>query len=219
MQRLLRTIPLIGRARRAVRKIRKAYQRFLGPHRLRKAGGSPHKRIVIGAGTKHEAGWLPTQMEFLNLLKPADWERYFQPDSIEAMLAEHVWEHLSQQEALVAAGNCFTYLRRGGYLRIAVPDGLHPDPSYLEWVRVGGASPMQIANGHKVLYTYATLRDLFERSGFRVHLYEYFDEAGAFHYHDWDEKAGKIWRSKRFDERNRNGNLGFTSIILDAVKE
>jgi predicted SAM-dependent methyltransferase len=217
MRRLLNKFPII---RRTARKTRKAYQRFLGPYRLRRMlAASDHKRIVIGAGTKQASGWCPTQMEFLNLLKPADWERFFQPSSLEAMLAEHVWEHLTPAEGVAAARTCFKYLKPGGYLRIAVPDGLHPSPAYHEWVRVGGASPMQVANDHKVLHTYKTLRDLFESSGFRVQLYEYFDEAGTFHYHEWDEKGGKIWRSKRFDPRNAGGELGFTSIVLDAVKQ
>ena len=135
------------------------------------------------------------------------------------MLAEHVWEHLTPEEGSAAASLCFKYLKPGGYLRVAVPDGYHPNPDYHEWVRVGGASPMQIANGHKVLYTHDALRSLFERSGFRVKLFEYFDAAGTFHHHEWDEKAGKIWRSKRFDKRNVGGELVFTSIVLDAVKD
>ena len=214
------SIPLLGRARRAIRRFRKAYYRQVGPGRLRKAiAASPHQRIVIGAGAKHEPGWVPTQIEFLNLLAPAEWESFFRPNSLQAMLAEHVWEHLTPEEGAAAASTCFRFLRPGGHLRVAVPDGLHPDPTYHEWVRIGGASPMQVANGHKALYTYRTLRELFERAGFRVRLYEYFDEAGAFHFHDWDEQAGKIWRSKRFDRRNANGALGFTSIVLDAVKD
>jgi predicted SAM-dependent methyltransferase len=220
MRQLLKTIPGARSAFRAAKKIRKAYDRRFGASRLRRRlAASPRTRIVIGTGNKDEPGWIPTQMEFLNLLKPADWERFFQPASIEAMLAEHVWEHLTPEEGSTAARTCFTYLKPGGYLRVAVPDGLHPDPAYHEWVRVGGASPGQIANDHKVLYTYGALKELFERSGFRVVLYEYFDEAGTFHYREWDENAGKIWRSKRFDPRNAGGKLAFTSIVLDAVKQ
>jgi len=219
-QPLKRSLPFARRAARAARKIRKVYHRHFGAHRLRRLlAASPRTRIVIGAGSKHDPDWIPTQMEFLNLLKPADWEKFFQPDSIEAMLAEHVWEHLTEEEGRAAARTCFTYLKPGGYVRVAVPDGLHPSQTYREWVRVGGASPMQVANGHRVLYTYSTLRGLFENSGFRVNLYEYFDEAGTFHDHGWDEKAGKIWRSKRFDPRNRGGELVYTSIVLDAIKD
>jgi predicted SAM-dependent methyltransferase len=220
MRKLLRKIPGIWRVRRAATKIRRSYNRHFGPHRLkRKLAASPHKRIVVGSSDWFDSGWIPTEIDFLNLLKPADWDRFFQANSIDAILAEHVWEHLTNHEALVAARTCFNYLRPGGYLRIAVPDGLHPNPTYLEWVKVGGALPGQPGNDHKALYTYHTAREVFERAGFRVVLYEYFDEAGTFHHEDWDENGGKIRRSKRFDERNKDGNLLFTSIVLDAFKD
>jgi predicted SAM-dependent methyltransferase len=203
----------VKRVRKVYRKLRREYNRRFGPSRLRKmlASSGPRK-IVIGSSSLHDSGWTPTDREFLDLLKPADWERAFPPNSIDAMLAEHVWEHLPPEGAGDAAATCFKYLKPGGYMRIAVPDGLHPSPSYNELVRVG--SP----NDHKVLYTYKTLKEQFERAGFRVHLYEYYDESGKFHDHPWDRKAGTIWRSKRLDKRNRDGNLNFTSIILDAVK-
>jgi predicted SAM-dependent methyltransferase len=163
------------------------------------------------------------------------------------MLAEHVWEHITEEEGRAAARTCFEYLSPGGYLRIAVPDGLHPDPAYVELVKAGaqpdeGEGASVVAPGsashddgnaanHKALYTYRTLRRVFESAGFRVVLYEYFDEAGAFHCQDWDRKGGTIWRSKRFDPRNRAGELlsvypgsmddylSYSSIVLDAIKE
>lgn len=219
MLRWLKRIRSLKYARRAAVRVRRAYNRHLGPYRLRRmlATSSRH-RIVIGSAGRHDSGWVPTDKEFLDLLKPADWDRFFLPGSVDAMLAEHVWEHLRPEDALPAAQTCFRYLKPGGYLRIAVPDGLHPDPTYIEWVKVGGASPGQLANDHKVLYTHKTLRELFERSGFRVELYEYFDEAGRFQCRDWDPKDGTIWRSKRFDKRNSGGTLTFTSIVMDAIK-
>jgi len=100
-----------------------------------------------------------------------------------------------------------------------VPDGLHPDRTYRERVKVGGASPGKEANDHRVLYTYRTWRELLERSGFRVMPYEYLDEAGTFHYWEWDDQAGRVRRAKRFDPRNTRGRtVTFTSIIRDAVK-
>jgi predicted SAM-dependent methyltransferase len=226
-RRLLKGMPVIRHIRRVTRKTRNAYYRHFGEYRLRgMLAASPRKRIVIGAWGRYDSGWIPTQREFLNLLKPADWERYFQPGSVEAILAEHVWEHLTLPEALAAAQICFKYLKPGGYLRIAVPDGLHPDPAYVEIVKVGARIP----NDHKVLHTYRTLSELFQNSGFRVELYEYFDEAGTFHYHRRDEKRGTICRSKRFDPRNRgelpsvypgtlDDYLAYSSIVVDAIKE
>jgi predicted SAM-dependent methyltransferase len=106
---------------------------------------SRHKlcRIVIGASGVYEDGWIATDIDTLNLLKTADWERCFTKSSIDAILAEHVWEHLSREEGFLAAKNCHAYLRDGCYLRVAVPDGLHPDPTYINWVRPGGSGAGQ----------------------------------------------------------------------------
>ena len=173
-------------------------------------------RIVIGASDIYDAGWIPTEIGVLDILNPAHWSRVFAENSIDAILAEHVWEHLTPEQGLVAARNCLRFLKPGGYLRVAVPDGLHLDPQYIEWVRVGGSGAG--ADDHKVLYTGETFRRLFEEAGFEVELLEYFDSAGAFHAVEWDPAAGKVHRSQRFDERNQNGQLNYTSVILDARK-
>jgi predicted SAM-dependent methyltransferase len=205
--------------RRTLHRTRKRINRVVGPYRFRKGmASSGPKKIVIGSSGWFDFGWIPTEQQFLDLTKPADWQRLFRPDSLDAMLAEHVWEHLTLSDAESAAKTCFTYLKPGGYLRVAVPDGNHPDPTYLEWVRVGGAWSGQVTNDHKVLYDHKTLVQLFENAGFRVELYEYFDEAGTFHYREWDPQQGKIRRSKRFDKLNKNGSLAYTSIIIDAIK-
>jgi predicted SAM-dependent methyltransferase len=173
-------------------------------------------QIVLGASGIYDAGWIPTEIGVLDILKAGQWTRVFAENSIDAILAEHVWEHLTPEQGLVAARNCLRFLKPGGYLRAAVPDGFHPDPTYIEWVRVGGTGAG--ADDHKVLYTCETFRGLFEQAGFEVEPLEYFDSAGAFHAVEWDPDAGKIHRSKRFDERNQNGQLNYTSIIVDARK-
>jgi predicted SAM-dependent methyltransferase len=181
----------------------------------------PVKKIIAGAsGTRFE-GWLPTNKDILNLLVENDWAIYLKTNSLDAILAEHVWEHLSKNEAVVAATNCFKFLKPGGYLRVAVPDGLHPNTDYIEWVRPGGTGLG--SDDHKVLYTYDTFSKVFTSAGFEVSLYEYYDEHGEFHNIDWDPAEGMIRRSKRFDkvtfDRSKSGGyFDFTSIILDARK-
>ena len=135
---------------------------------------------------------------------------------MDAILAEHVWGHLTPAQGRIAAATCFKYLRSGGYVRAAVPDGLHPDPAYIARVRVNGSG--EGAADHKILYTNATFRAVFEDAGFHVQLLEYFDETGAFHQQPWEIEAGMIHRSRRFDERNADGQPNYTSIILDAHK-
>lgn len=174
------------------------------------------RRVVVGASGIFEPGWIPTDIDVLDLLKLADWQRLFAPDSIDAILGEHVWEHLSPPEGAVAAAHCYRFLKPGGYLRVAVPDGFHPDPHYIEWVRPGGSGVG--ADDHKVLYNFKSFSQLFEGAGFQVRLLEYFDEQGQFHASDWAPAAGMIHRSQRFDDRNQQGTLAYTSLILDAHK-
>jgi len=173
-------------------------------------------RIVIGAGGIFDAGWIPTDLDVLDILNEHHWRRSFAPGSIDAILAEHVWEHLAPDEAARAARFCHEYLKPGGYLRVAVPDGFHPDPTYIDWVRVGGSGAG--ATDHKVLYNHESFRRLFELAGFEIELLEYFDSQGNFHGGQWDPARGRIHRSRRFDDRNQDGGLCYTSLILDARK-
>lgn len=204
-------------ARRYVDRIRKAINRRVGPYRFRRAMQSTGpRRIVIGSAGWFDRGWIPTDEHFLDLTKPEMWLLHFSPNSIDALLAEHVWEHLTPEEAAIACKTCYTYLKPGGYIRVAVPDGYHPDPIYRQWVRVGGAWIGQVSNDHKVLYTHETLVQLFEQAGFRVELLEYFDATGGFHVSQWDVAQGKIRRSARFYKRRLG--VSDTSIIIDAFK-
>lgn len=210
--------PLVALKGNYLRAKQKHTQRLALMNALR---DQPSKRIVVGAADTQFEGWVPTNKDNLNLLVERDWAASFKPDSLDAILAEHVWEHLTPEEALAAARNCFKFLKPGGYLRVAVPDGLHPDPAYIEWVRPGGNGPG--ADDHKVLYTWDTFRQVFAAAGFDVLLCEYYDEHGEFHAVDWNPADGMIRRSHRFDkatfDRSKSGaQFDFTSIVLDAVK-
>jgi len=176
-------------------------------------------KIIVGAGSQSWENWIPTQGEDLNLLKEADWEQSFRKRKIDALLCEHVWEHLTIEEALEAAKRCFRYLKPGGFLRCAVPDGFFPDLDYQKVNRIGGPGPSDHpAADHKFVYTYRTFVPIFEAAGFIVDLLEYCDESGRFHYHQWDHTTGPIYRSLLLDHRNREGELGFVSLVLDAQK-
>jgi len=177
-------------------------------------------KLVIGAGEyNNNPGWIHTQEEELNVLDIYTWQNRFEPNSITAILAEHVWEHLTYEEGVAAARICFTYLKPSGYIRCAVPDGNFPDESYQNIVQVGGPGPKDHpAASHKIVYTYHTIIDLFERAGFEVDLLEYCDGDGTFHQQDWDGADGVIFRSKKYDPRNQGERLAFPSLIIDARK-
>ena len=198
-------------------RLRALARAFVGSRRLRRAvhSGGP-LRIVVGSGGSGQPGWIMTDREFLDLLCPRDWQAFFEENSISAILAEHVWEHLTLAEGLAAAVTCHNYLKPGGRLRIAVPDGFHPNPDYIELVRVGGSGVGAV--DHKVLYNHDTLASLLKRAGFEVKPLEYFDAAGNFRATDWSPADGLVRRSQRFDPRNHDGRLRYTSLIVDARK-
>jgi predicted SAM-dependent methyltransferase len=171
-------------------------------------------KIVVGAAHIFQDDWIPTEKSFLNLLVPQDWERYFPTQKIDAILAEHVWEHLTPAEGLTAARICRRYLKPGGYLRIAVPDGNSPNREYIDYVKPMGTGAG--ADDHKILYDHEILSGMLVEAGFQVRLLEYFDANKRFVFNEWNPDDGLIHRSMRFDERNKNGTLSYTSLIVDA---
>lgn len=176
-------------------------------------------KIVLGAGNTLYEDWISTQENQLNLLNRNDFERFFKDELADAFLAEHVWEHMSYEEGIQAAKNCFDFLKDGGYLRVAVPDANFRNDWYQNMVKIGGnGDPKHPAFTHKIVYDYNTFCNVFKSAGFEVVLLEYCDEEGKFHYHYWNEKDGKIGRSYRFDTRNSEHQLGMVSIIIDAYK-
>ena len=172
--------------------------------------------MVVGSMFSLYKGWIHSDIETLNLLKKSDWEKYFEENSIDKILAEHVWEHLTEEEGKLAFQHCYTYLKPGGFLRVAVPDGYNPSEEYINYVKPGGTG--NGADDHKILYNYKLMSGFLHEIGFTVKLLEYFDENGQFHKTPWKPEDGMIRRSADHDSRNRDGKLGYTSLIIDAYK-
>jgi predicted SAM-dependent methyltransferase len=176
-------------------------------------------RIIVGASAQSYPGWISTQEEHLNLLKREDWELSFKNRKIDCILAEHVWEHLTEEEGRCAAQICFDFLNPGGYVRCAVPDGYFHDAHYQKLMQKGFPRPREYPQAqHKSVYNYRSLSAVFESAGFTVELLEYCDEQGNFHFKDWNPEDGFIYRSRRFDHRNTNGEIRMVSLIIDAQK-
>ena len=174
-------------------------------------------RVIIGAGEQRWNGWTATQQEDLDLLNPGSWTAWFGERRADALLCEHVWEHLTETQGRAAARLCFEFLKPGGLLRVAVPDANFPDAEYQRTVQVGGpGSADHPAADHQIVYDHTRLTAVLESAGFSVALLEYCDEAGRFHFHDWDVSSGPIYRSLRLDHRNQGDRLGFVSLIVDA---
>ena len=172
--------------------------------------------MVVGSMYSVYKGWIHSDIETLNLLKKSDWQKYFDENSIHRILAEHVWEHLTPEEGKLAFLHCYQFLKPGGFLRVAVPDGYHPDPAYIDYVKPGGTG--EGADDHKILYNYQIMSGFLQEIGFTVKPLEYFDEHGQFHKNPWNVEDGMVRRSADHDDRNKGGKLGYTSLIIDAFK-
>jgi len=180
------------------------------------AGQGRDLNLVVGAAKTNYPGWISSNIGDLNLLERSNWEACLGDLRLDKILAEHVWEHLTPEDGVTALKNCAAYLREGGIIRIAVPDGHHPDADYIEHVKPGGIGPG--ADDHKILYTAEILEAAMCEAGLVPEVLEHWDSEGAFHVKEWDPADGKVVRSLRFDSRNINGEPRYTSLIVDGRK-
>lgn len=169
-------------------------------------------RVLLGCGgrTRNNEAWLATDRYKVDLLDRSTFEKWWKPNTITAFLSEHVWEHLSEEEAERANSILFDFLKPGGWFRIAVPDGFNPNPKYIDHVKVGGDNQY-----HKQLYNYKTLTAQLEKAGFKVEPLEYFNENGELVLNKWDKKDGFLRRCSFNLIRLRKKDL---SLVVDAFK-
>lgn len=105
------------------------------------------------------------------------------------------------------------------------PMGCFRTPSISGWSKlVAPGQRIHPAADHKVVYDYRTFAPVFISAGFTVTLLEWWDEHGCFHYTDWELSDGPIGRATKLDTRNEawrtgDGPPGFTSLLLDAVRQ
>ncbi len=214
LKRLLRPIyaPIVRPYRRA-QGLRREQSRIRDDVRRAQQSGCAVK-IIIGAGQTSIDDWIVTDMPAFDVLNDGHWERLFLPHSIDRMLAEHVFEHLTINDLVKFLAVARMYLAPSGRIRFAVPDGSHPDDCYIKSVRPGGTG--EGAVDHKVLYTCDLIADLLSEQDFQFELLEYFDGDGRFHREQWSAEDGFVSRSAEHDKRNSDGQLNYTSLIVDC---
>lgn len=171
-------------------------------------------RLIIGSGDTLYKGWFPTDIKTLDLTKESDYRLYFEKRKIDLVLAEHVLEHLETADIEAMARNVKAWANPGVNIRVAVPDGYHPDKTYIDHVRPGGTGPA--ADEHKHLFNCDSLSGIFEKYGYKVALIEYWDKEGVFHstYRNGDGK-GHVRRCFLNHRKNKDGKPNYTSLIID----
>lgn len=181
---------------------------------VRQIAEADELKVNLGAGSTSYRDWIPVEFTDIDSSCERDWERYFVPDSISNVLAEHVWEHMTAEQGLAAARMVHRYLNKGACFRVAVPDRNHPSPEYYD-----DCKPDPFILGHKVFYDKDRLVELLRSAGFSgVTPIEWWDTSGGFNEVPWDDERGHINRSAHNSLRNINGALTYTSLIVDAVK-
>ena len=174
---------------------------------------NPLKVVIGGGDIMHDSSWIVTNQEEIDVENEDDFEYFFRENKVDNFFSSHVHEHLNQPDK--ANQNLYNALKVGGKLRIAVPDGNHPDEDYINHVKPNGIGPG--ADDHKTLWNYETLLDSCVNAGFKCEGIEYWFD-GKFTKKDWSISDGFVGRSAEYDERNINGELNYTSLIIDCIK-
>jgi predicted SAM-dependent methyltransferase len=147
--------------------------------------------LQIGAGPHQLPGWLKTDLDsnwttaYLNATKRFP----FADEAFDYIVAEHIIEHISYEDALKMLRECHRVLKKDGVVRISTPNMelthrlMHPPLTpelqrYVLWSNhtyEGAGSPdsaihvinrLQHEWGHQFLYDADTLIAAFRRSGF-----------------------------------------------------
>lgn len=175
-------------------------------------------KIIVGAAETRQRGWFSTNEQWLDITKEADWNRiFYKENSISNIVAEHVVEHLTREEAIIALKLMNRYLIKGGQVRIAVPDGYNPSVEYIQHVKVGGIG--DDADDHKQLLNVDTLSGLLHLAGFDTSHVEGYTKEGNLVEKRWDATEGFVLRSRQNDvAKSWQFPDAATSLIVDAVK-
>jgi len=173
--------------------------------------------LIVGAGPFKFKGWFSTDIATLDVTNENHFKKYFKDKMINKILAEHVLEHLTDEELELMVKHLYKYSADDINIRIAVPDGYHKEENYINTVKPGGTG--EGAEDHKNLFNYKTLSSLFENRGFVSYPKEYWDEKGEFHSTYSNDDFGKIRRSFMNDDRNKDKVPHYTSLIVDFKKK
>lgn len=178
--------------------------------KIRQAAATREIKIIIGNGGTLYSDWIATDIPHFDITKESDWNYFFSNHKIDKLLAEHVLEHLQEQDVEAILKYASVFLKRSGTFRIAVPDAYHPSEKYI-------ALTKPPYHGHKSFWNYAALKRIAEKNNFTVRFLEYYDENKIFHQNPYSNDDGYIARSKL---NNFSWDMvpGYTSLIIDLIK-
>tara|TARA_B100000242_G_C42968148_1_gene449164 strand:+ start:109 stop:771 length:663 start_codon:yes stop_codon:yes gene_type:complete len=176
--------------------------------------------IDIGSGSTISFfdNYICTDKYNFNLLNFNHMYSFLKKRKIKNIFAEHVFEHLDQDEMIIALKNLEKFMEIGSRIRIAVPDGYNPSKEYIRNVQICGVGPG--ADNHKQLLNHEKVRSIFEENltNYKLQFIEYFDKKGNFNSHTYINIGKEIQRSSKSKVFNKSFYLSHLSLIFDVVK-
>ena len=178
-------------------------------------------KIIIGSALTSQKGWYSTNEGWLDVSNSRHWNRLFNIDTtLSNVMAEHVFEHLTEKEMEISISLIYKHLKKNGILRIAVPDGNNPNPEYRLNTGINGIGPD--AADHKQFITYEFIKYHLEKIGFKCEIKEGYLANGELIIKNIEDNLGYIMRSRSNSSNNISKKWLFndasTSLIVDAIK-
>lgn len=222
MKQLLRRIvptSIKKRIRLAIKLFKYTYRKYALLQALKKEDSI---KIIVGAAETHQDGWYSTNEQWLDITNENDWAHIFKGRKcLTHVVAEHVFEHLTYEQAQSALAHIRAHMKENGRLRIAVPDGYNPDPVYLKHVGICGIG--DDAADHKQLLNADVLSRLIKEAGFAPEHLEGYQQDGTLIQNPYKVEEGFIMRSRTNTDEEKMKKWSFpdaeTSLIVDGIKQ
>ncbi len=178
-------------------------------------------QLILGAALTSNKNWISTNEEWFDITNSFHWERLFNKKIlIKRALAEHVFEHLTEKEMGIALKFIYDHLVFNGTLRIAVPDGNNPNPSYRINTGINGIGAD--ASDHKQFIKFEHLKSELEKVGFKCFIREGYTANGELINQKLNPELGHIMRSRKTNFESFKEGWNFvdanSSLIVDAHK-
>jgi predicted SAM-dependent methyltransferase len=132
-------------------------------------------KLHLGCGKKHIPGFIHVDLEdhpHVDFRVPVDQLRFAQDNEVELIYACHVLEHFGRHEVRPVLREWFRVLRKGGILRVAVPDFAAVARRYQETGNLGELIGL-VSGGqrnqydfHKMVFDEKLLHELLLQAGF-----------------------------------------------------
>lgn len=207
-----------------INKLRRYRWAVLGRKKIKALVQHKHKqgeaiKIILGSSDHNDFNgeWINTDIPQFDITNAKHWEYIFGDIKIDNLLAEHVMEHLTKEQNQNVVAFMIEYLKPGANFRFAVPDGNHPDPKYIDYVKPNGNGPG--CDDHKMLWTIDQVKEIFPIDAFDIHPLEYYDSRHEFFSVPFTSNAGPINRTFQNTDKSSWEFKNYTSLIFDFTRK